>query len=50
MHPARCLLAEAGGSVLHLNGSAYTLVSTDPITVCATTSYASASLRQWLIE
>jgi fructose-1,6-bisphosphatase/inositol monophosphatase family enzyme len=48
--PGALVLSEAGGSVLHLDGSAYSPASTDQVTVCAATDRVSARVRQWLLE
>jgi fructose-1,6-bisphosphatase/inositol monophosphatase family enzyme len=46
--PGALILAEAGGSVVNLNGQPYTPRSASQVTVCAGRSDVSLRVRQWL--
>ncbi|MET0413148.1 MAG: inositol monophosphatase [Polyangiaceae bacterium] len=48
--PGALILAESGGSVLHVDGRSYAPANADQLTVCAGSTRASATVRQWLLE
>lgn len=48
--PGALILAEAGGSVRHLDGSPYAPANADQLTVAAGSTRASAAVREWLLE
>lgn len=47
--PGALAITEAGGSALHLDGSLYTPLSTDQLTIFAASAAIATTIRHWLL-